>query len=272
MTCGIYKITNKINGKCYIGQSIHIEQRWKEHKILGNIGGNSNKRNALYEAIYKYGIDNFLFEIIEECSEEKLDEKEIEWIKYYNSYYDGYNLTIGGNRGSFQPKINYEQLNEIRKKLMYSNISLNKIAEEYNMNIASISEINLGKSWYESKYNYPLRKNDKNPIYFKTDEYKNSKKYCKICGKELKTTNLTGYCIDCINNSEELRKKIYKHEDIELPSRQEFKLNLKNMSWSKLQQYYKVSQHKLLKWCENYYLPKTKDEIKKYSDKEWLFL
>lgn len=86
---GIYKITNKLNNKIYIGQSIHILQRWEEHKY-------QECNSAIHQAIKKYGIDNFTFEIIEECDQSLLDEKEIYWIKYYNSYKEGYNLTPGG--------------------------------------------------------------------------------------------------------------------------------------------------------------------------------
>lgn len=89
---GIYKITNKLNGKSYIGQSIDIKKRWEQH--IKNSGSN---KNPMYIDFKKYGTDNFLFEIIEECSKEKLDEKEIYWIKYFNTYYKGYNLTTGGH-------------------------------------------------------------------------------------------------------------------------------------------------------------------------------
>jgi group I intron endonuclease len=59
---GIYKITNKINGKVYIGQSINIERRWKEHI------SDKRKNSLIHLAIEKYGEKNFNFEIIEECS------------------------------------------------------------------------------------------------------------------------------------------------------------------------------------------------------------
>lgn len=88
---GIYKITNKINGKCYIGQSVDIERRFNEHK-------NCKVDKPLYRAFKKYGIDNFTFEILEECSQEELNEKEIYYIVFYNSTTDGngYNLEHGG--------------------------------------------------------------------------------------------------------------------------------------------------------------------------------
>lgn len=92
---GIYKITNQINGKIYIGQSIDIQQRWKQHKQQVK-GIRSN--NKLYQAMREYGIENFLFEIIEQCefSQQELDERQRYWIKYYNSYENGYNSTRGG--------------------------------------------------------------------------------------------------------------------------------------------------------------------------------
>lgn len=96
---GIYKIENKVNKKAYIGQSIHIEQRWLEHK-QPSIYNNPNHKSysyALYEAFRKYGIDNFEFSIIEECSKEQLNEREKYWIQYYDSYNNGYNMTLGGD-------------------------------------------------------------------------------------------------------------------------------------------------------------------------------
>lgn len=90
---GIYKIQNLIDGKVYIGQSVHIQARFNQHK---NEAKNGNTR-PLYNAIRKYGIENFSFEVIEECSKEKLNEQEIYWIKKYDSFHNGYNLTPGGN-------------------------------------------------------------------------------------------------------------------------------------------------------------------------------
>ena len=90
---GIYKITNNINNKIYIGQSVNIERRWKDHL------SNSSKKSLIHRAIEKYGKDNFTFEIIEECSIEELDNREIYWISYYDTFNYGYNLTRGGKSG-----------------------------------------------------------------------------------------------------------------------------------------------------------------------------
>ena len=116
MSCGIYKITNKINKKIYIGQSANIERRWQDHiyasqhkTYYGHI------KSLLYPAMKKYGIENFSFEIIEECEISLLDEKEKYWISYYrsNESKNGYNILSGGQQGrKFDPKIFYQLWDE----------------------------------------------------------------------------------------------------------------------------------------------------------------
>ena len=95
MSCGIYKIINQINNKVYIGKAGNIERRWYEHRSDAK---NPNKTYHLYQAMRKYGLDNFIFEIIEECPPDNdiLSEREKYWINYYDSYNNGYNETLGG--------------------------------------------------------------------------------------------------------------------------------------------------------------------------------
>lgn len=97
--CGIYKLENLVNGKVYIGQSVDIEKRWKMHQWASTQETYNN--NIIYRAILKYGWDNFSKEILEEVNEEELNQKEIYYIKKFNSYIGyknnwGYNMTIGG--------------------------------------------------------------------------------------------------------------------------------------------------------------------------------
>lgn len=92
--CGIYMIKNKINGNIYIGQAADIYERWKEHISLLRRGKHVN--NHLQRAWNKYGSDNFEFSIVEECSENALNDREIYWIAEYDSYHNGYNQTLGG--------------------------------------------------------------------------------------------------------------------------------------------------------------------------------
>jgi predicted GIY-YIG superfamily endonuclease len=96
MTGYIYKITNLINQKAYIGKTINsIEERWKEHKKEAIRQRAENR--PLYKALNKYGIENFSVELVEEVDVKNLSEREIYWIGYYHTYTEGYNATLGGD-------------------------------------------------------------------------------------------------------------------------------------------------------------------------------
>ena len=91
----IYKITNQINNKVYIGKTnLTIQERFKEHCRDSERKNMENR--PLYRAMNKYGKENFSVEQIEECSSEIASEREKYWIEYYNSYKYGYNATYGG--------------------------------------------------------------------------------------------------------------------------------------------------------------------------------
>lgn len=92
--CGIYSITNKLNGKRYIGQTYNFKYRWMRHRSY--LKHNTEHNAHLQNAWNKYGAENFEFEIIERCKFEQLDEREIYWINYYDSKNAGYNFADGG--------------------------------------------------------------------------------------------------------------------------------------------------------------------------------
>ena len=93
----IYKITNDVNEKVYIGKTLHsVEKRWKEH--INDSKRERTEKRPLYRAMNKYGIEHFHIETIEECPVEVSEEREAFWIKEYNSFgKGGYNATIGGD-------------------------------------------------------------------------------------------------------------------------------------------------------------------------------
>ena len=94
----IYKITNTINGKSYIGQTIqNVKERFYQHCATKCSKAVSNM--AIHIAIKKYGKSNFIVEVIEEIDSANLNDREKYWIKYYNSYNNGYNSTKGGQDG-----------------------------------------------------------------------------------------------------------------------------------------------------------------------------
>ena len=115
--CGIYKITNKITNKVYIGQALDIANRWACHRKHVN-----KRKTALQCAMYKYGVENFKFEILQICSSIELNDLEIQYIKEYNSCIlfensNGYNMTTGGNGGYGRPPITLETRQKISNTL-----------------------------------------------------------------------------------------------------------------------------------------------------------
>lgn len=101
---GIYKITNNINKKVYIGQSIHIETRIKEHFWKATCEKDISFNSILHQAIRKYGAENFSWEVLQECSVNEIDELEKHYIDKYNSISpNGYNILTGGQKNRATP-------------------------------------------------------------------------------------------------------------------------------------------------------------------------
>ena len=94
IVCGIYKITNLITEQCYIGQSVNIQQRMKQHCKCG-LGIEASSTNKLYNSMQKDGVWNFSFELLEECPRELLNQKEAFWIDTYSSNIYGLNTMKG---------------------------------------------------------------------------------------------------------------------------------------------------------------------------------
>ena len=120
----IYKIINKTNQKIYIGKTLYsIEKRFKEH--LKDSNRTEYQDRPLYKAIKKYGTENFSIELVEIAPVEILSEREIYWIKYYNSYHYGYNATQGGEGKSLY---NYNSIVEQYKQGKL----IKTLAEDFN--------------------------------------------------------------------------------------------------------------------------------------------
>ena len=92
--CGIYKITNQITKECYIGQSVDVAKRFKDHVKCG-LDIDRPQGNKLYQSMLEYNLWNFSFELLEECPKEQLNEKEKFYISLYDSCNYGYNSTTG---------------------------------------------------------------------------------------------------------------------------------------------------------------------------------
>lgn len=144
MTTGIYKITNKDNGKVYIGQSQNCERRISEHKQERTI--------PIDMWINMIGKDHFIYEIIE-CPLEELDKKEQEYIEKYNSREEGYNKQVGGfnnsiGEGNGRAKLSEQDVKEIR--LAYNkHLKPKEVYENYKdkISFSSFQSVWQGRSW-----------------------------------------------------------------------------------------------------------------------------
>lgn len=254
---GIYQIINKINNKSYIGQSRNIKRRFRDHKRIAYKENNINYNYPLYQAIRKYGIENFSFEILEECTEDELNIKE---HYYISKIHPEYNQTDGGDYEIIIQKLSKEQVSEIQNILINDQdglISHVELAKKYNVHRDTIRDINVGRTWHSSKLKYPLH-------------------YSKFSGKNLKYKNIN-YCIDC--NKEIHKNSIrctdcnikYKIKQHIIPvSREELKQLIREKSFISIGKMFNVTDNAIRKWCKKYELPNKKKDIKKISDSEWL--
>lgn len=242
MSCGIYKITNQINGYSYIGQSIFIEDRWRQEKRRAFKEDSFEYDKTLSKAFRKYGLENFTFEILEKCEPSELNEKEIYYISFYDTYFNGYNETTGGQGSpNSSIKISKEQILEIYDLLLNSNISQNDIAIKYKVGYDVISNINQGKSRRLDGYNFPLRKYKK--------EY-----FCIDCGIEVSEPGV----LRCNKCRGIIQRKVKRPDKENL-----FKLLSENEgNFTEIGRQFNVSDNTIRKWCKLYGLPHhSKDYI-----------
>lgn len=155
----IYKITNNINGKVYIGQSKNPLNRFTQHI-------NEERDTAIHNAIKKYGKNNFSFEVIEGPIE-NYNEREIYWIKLYNSYKEGYNMTSGGEdppivggENNWLTKFSDGLILSLQLDLINTDISFFELSKRYNIDATYIAKINSGETRNNPQFIYPLRKSN----------------------------------------------------------------------------------------------------------------
>lgn len=247
---GIYKITNKENNHCYIGQSRNIEKRWSNHIYHDK----SKNEYPLYRAFRKYGLNNFKFEILEECNLAQLNEKEQYYIKLYQPEY---NQTIGEDYNVIPQKLTYQEVKIIQQILINDkdgNISHQDLANEYGVHKDTIRDINVGRTWFDEKLNYPLHYSKFDPRF----KHNIQKYYCIDCGKEIWKGSTR--CIKC--NAK------YSQKELKI-SREELKKLIRTLPFITIGKQFNVSDNTIRKWCNKYGLPRTKKEIKNYSDEEW---
>lgn len=161
---GIYKITNLLNNKSYIGKSIDILERWKQHIEVSQC----NKKESYYDLycdFRKYGINNFSFTILEMCDKGILQEKEQYYIQKYNSYENGYNQIQAKDITKTDRETHLEKIREAINLLENTQLNFKNIADITGLSYGIVNNINICKSW-TSEHNYKsnIRKESNNYI------------------------------------------------------------------------------------------------------------
>lgn len=157
---GIYKYQNKLNGHIYIGKSVDIKRRQYGHKSSAYNKKSNDYNSQFHQAIRKYGLENFDFEIVAELSPDEytpelLNELEKFFIKYYNSYKNGYNASEGGEKDL---SANGARIGSKNGRALLTEEDVNYIRECYNAHITfkeiyseyqnKISKRGLQKIWW----------------------------------------------------------------------------------------------------------------------------
>lgn len=156
---GIYKITNTISGMSYIGQAANIATRIYQH-LHSSISEKAKDYDyPLHKAIRKYGVDSFVLEILEECSGEALNDREMHWVAFYDTFKNGYNQTAGGYQSIRQIKLTEADVERIRFILINTDTTFKKIAQDFGICDNMVSRINKGQTWFDANLQYPLRDN-----------------------------------------------------------------------------------------------------------------
>lgn len=231
---GIYLITNMVNGKYYVGQSIDIESRWQQHRTGCYNPNSSSYKTYFYQAIRKYGINNFSFSVIEECDEKELDEREIYWIALLNSNQRdiGYNITDGGDgvKGYWDKPVYQYDLNGIF-------ITEYKSASEAKRQtgITTIVTCCCGITKSGGGYLWSYVKYDKLPKYTtnypKTEvhQYGLNGEYIQSFSSIKEASITTGVCLTsitlCVQNDTQIRAGDYMWTKVKVPNLTPYKRN-----------------------------------------------
>ena len=162
--CEIYKITNISNGKIYVGQAVSHILNHKRYRPYGHEGrfrchiseafsSKKNQSHYLNNAIRKYGVDDFVVELIECCEIDKSDEREINYIKEFNSLYpNGYNLKNGGSvfthSHESKKRVSNGVLNYFKDKKSERFKDIKQIDDDIEKYIKPLKKYNEQYGWY----------------------------------------------------------------------------------------------------------------------------
>lgn len=260
---GIYKITNTVNQKIYIGQSINIKKRLSRHKTSA-FNENARMYNSnFYKAIRKYGLSAFTFEILEECPKDALDDKEQQYIKQYqsNDARYGYNMTEGGKDCPSTPqKLTQDKAKQIVLELKNTNKTNQQIASQFGVSEACVRQIGYGEIWHFDEESYPIRtKRPRSPNGKHVKPRSRITNRCTPCEKNIwqKST----LCAECQRNWQ--KEQSYNR----LPDPIILAQQIVSLGFFATGKEYNVSDTIIRKWCKKLQIPHTKKELAVWCQK-----
>lgn len=160
----IYIATDSVLNRSYIGQTTDtLENRKFQHYVRAfDNTATDSQCGIFYKMIRFLGKEKFSWSILEDNIDEgDLDEKEIFYIKKFDSFLNGYNSSPGGKKKSYL-RLNEDLADQIRNAIINEkDVSLNKIAFRFHISHQIVTEINIGKRWKNPLLNYPLRSHSK---------------------------------------------------------------------------------------------------------------
>lgn len=241
---GIYMFTNRCNGKSYIGQSRNIEKRYDAHLFK------KSEKSLFHDEFHYYGSHNFDFQVLEECDIEDLNDREMHYIKKFNTLSpNGYNLTAGGGNSPHLKSLkSFDDVKKIIDLLREDVLSNGHIGALFGISDQMVSDKNNGRCWKQDGISYPIRCGRRKRVC--NDErfsYKLSSRQrtCSCCGTIITDTSKTGLCWSCCDKNRASR----------IPPKEVLESELKHRSFESVARKYNVTSSTIRRWCRKYGMP-----------------
>ena len=221
----IYAYKKKDENKIvYVGQTVNLNNRHYRHMKIDPYDSCLREYNyPLSRGIRKYGEDAYELIILEDnLKQEELNEREKYWIKYYDTYYNGYNQSLGG-ANPIMVKHNEEEIDEVINLLKNSTLSFQEIADKCEISLTHVYNINIGERRKRDDIKYPIRSNKQKGC----RGLKFSQEECKQIHEDILNTKMTFkeiakkyHCSDTtIRDLNKGKTKAYKLENYNYPLR-----------------------------------------------------
>lgn len=268
---GIYMFTNRCNGKSYIGQSVNIERRYKNHRF------HSGENTLFHDELKYYGFHNFDFCVLEECLVSELNDREIHYIREYNTLFpNGYNVSPGGSMPHVNALKSLDDVQKIIALLCENELSNVQIGEIFGISDQMVSDINCGRCWRQDNLAYPIRDGRRRRNVLPIEK-------CVICGAPLYNRTKTHMCRKCYDSKRAanyIKKRnnpngcVVSDDNLNvqndtiinklspIPPVDTLIKKLEEGSFESVAREYRVTSNAIRKWCDKYGISRHSKDYK----------